>query len=98
RLKTGKVLSIPDPSSASEIPVKEARKEVRAQVADYNTYREQLAAAGGAAPALEQPAKAAGGKVTGPVADRGASPTTEPKEVLKLSKGEAPGTGGSKAL
>ena len=29
RLKTGKVLSIPDPSEASGIPVKEARKEMR---------------------------------------------------------------------
>ena len=34
RLKTGKVLNIPDPSEASGIPVKEARKDVRLQVAD----------------------------------------------------------------
>jgi pilus assembly protein FimV len=95
RLKTGKVLSIPDPSEASGIPVKEARKEVRLQVADFNAYRERLAAAAGQAmPAPEQPAKAAGGKVTGAVADKGAPAGGEPKEVLKLSKGEAPGAGG----
>ncbi len=99
RLKTGKVLSIADPSEASGIPVKEARKEVRVQVADFNAYRERLAgAAGEAIPAPEQPAKAAGGKVTGPVPDKGAPTAGEPKEVLKLSKGEAPGAGGSKAM
>jgi pilus assembly protein FimV len=99
RLKTGKVLSIPDPSEASGLPVKEARKEVRLQVADFNAYRERLAGvAGQATPAVEQPPKAAGGKVTGPVADKGAAAAGEPKEVLKLSKGEAPGAGGSKAM
>ncbi|HYL19931.1 MAG TPA: FimV/HubP family polar landmark protein, partial [Burkholderiales bacterium] len=99
RLKTGKVLSIPDPSEASGIPAKEARKEVRLQVADFNAYRERLAgAAGEATPAPGEPAKAAGGKVTGPIADKGAPAAGEPKEVLKLSKGEAPGAGGSKAM
>jgi len=99
RLKTGKVLSIPDPSEASGIPVKEARKDVRVQVADFNAYRERLAAAASeSTPAPGEPAKAAGGKVTGPVADKGAPAAGEPKEVLKLSKGEAPGAGGSKAL
>jgi pilus assembly protein FimV len=99
RLKTGKVLSIPDPSEASGIPVKEARKEVHLQVADFNAYRERLAAvAGESTPAPGEPAKAAGGKVTGPVVDKGAPATGEPKEVLKLAKGDAPGAGGSKAL
>jgi pilus assembly protein FimV len=99
RLKTGKVLSIPDPSEASGIPVKEARKDVRLQVADFNAYRERLAgAASESTPAPGEPAKAAGGKVTGPVADKGAPAAGEPKEVLKLSKGEAPGAGGGKAL
>jgi pilus assembly protein FimV len=99
RLKTGKVLTIPDPSEASGIPVKEARKEVHLQVADFNAYRERLAgAAGESTPAPGEPAKAAGGKVTGPIADKGAPAAGEPKEVLKLSKGEAPGAGGSKAM
>jgi pilus assembly protein FimV len=95
RLRTGKVLSIPDPSEASSISAKEARKEVRAQVADFNAYRERLAAAaGGAVP--ESPSQAAAGRITGPVTEKGAVPGGEPKEVLKLSKGEAPGA--SKAL
>ena len=95
RLKTGKVLTVPDPSEASGISPKEARKQVRVQVADFNAYRERLAAAAGEAmSAPEQPGKAAGGRVTGPVADKGAPAAGEPKEVLKLGKGEAPGAGG----
>ena len=96
RLKTGKVLNIPDSSEASAISVKEARKEVRAQVADFNAYRERLAAASGGGAAPEQPSQAAGGRVTGPVTEKGPGAGAEPKEVLKLSKGDAPG--GSKAL
>jgi pilus assembly protein FimV len=96
RLKTGKVLNIPDSSEASSISAKEARKQVRAQVADFNAYRESLASAatGGAAP--EQPSQAAGGRVTGPVTDKGAGAGAEPREVLRISKGEAPGA--NKAL
>jgi pilus assembly protein FimV len=99
RLKTGKVLSIPDASEAAEIPLKEAHKEVRIQVADFNSYRERLAAAAGAAmPAPDQTGAAAGGKVTGPVQDKAAPAIGEPKDVLKLSQGEQPGTGGGKAM
>ena len=90
RLKTGKVLSIPDPAEASDITAKEARKEVRAHVADFNSYRERLASGSGGSE-TEQSSQAAAGRVTGPVTERGAGPGTEPKEVLKLSKGEAPG-------
>ena len=71
RLKTGKVLSIPDPSEVADLPQKEARKEVRLQVADFNAYRERLASAAGATmPAPDQSGAAAGGKVTGPVQDK----------------------------
>ncbi len=98
RLKTGKVLSIPDRSEAAGIPQKQARKEVRLQVADFNSYRERLASAAGAtAPAPDQGGLAASGKVTGPVQDKATPSAGEPKEVLKLSQGEPPGGGGSKA-
>jgi len=98
RLKTGKILSIPDPSEAAAIPQKQARKEVRLQVADFKSYRERLASAAGAtAPAPDQGGLAAGGKVTPPLQDKATPPAGEPKEVLKLSQGEPPGAGGSKA-
>ena len=99
RLKTGKVLSIPDPSEVAGLPQKEARKEVRLQVADFNAYRERLASAAGASmPAPDQSGAAAGGKVTGPVQDKTTPAAGEPKEVLKLSQGEQPGAGGGKAM
>jgi pilus assembly protein FimV len=98
RLKTGKILSIPDPSDAAGIPQKQAHREVRLQVADFNSYRQRLASAAGAtAPAPDQGGLAAGGKVTAPLQDKVTPPAGEPKEVLKLSQGEPPGTGGSKA-
>jgi len=98
RLKTGKVLSIPDPSEAAGVSQKQARKEVRLQFADFNSYRERLASAASAsAPAPDQGSLVAGGKVTGPLPDKSAPPASEPKEVLKLSQGEPPGAGGSKA-
>jgi pilus assembly protein FimV len=98
RLKTGKVLTVPDLAEASGISVKEARREVRLQAADFNAYRERLAAtAGESSPAQAEGGKAAAGRLTGPVEDLGKTGAGEPKEVLKLSKGEAPGAGGGKA-
>jgi len=98
RLKTGKILSIPDPSEAAGIPQKQARREVRLQVADFKSYRERLASAAGAsAPSPDQGGLAAGGKVTPPLQDKTTPPAGEPKEVLKLSQGEPPGAGGTKA-
>ena len=94
RLKTGKVLQIPDAAEYSTIDAKAARKEVRAQTVDFNAYREKVAAAAGMAPPTGEPAgQAAGGKVSGMVQERGAPAQAEPKEVLKLSKGETPGGG-----
>jgi pilus assembly protein FimV len=99
RLKTGKVLAIPNPSEAADIPQKEARKEVHLQVADFKSYRERLASTAGATmPAPDESGKAAAGKITGPLQDKAKPSTGEPKEVLKLSQGDAPGTGGSKAM
>jgi pilus assembly protein FimV len=92
RLKTGPVLSVPDPGMAAGIDAKEAGQEVRVQVADWNAYKQRLAAAAGMAPPTpDQAGQAAGGKLTGPVEERGGPGEAQPKEVLKLSKGETPG-------
>jgi pilus assembly protein FimV len=92
RLKTGPVLTIPDPSEVAAVDAKEARREVRVQVADWNAYKERLAqAAGMASPMPDQAGQAAGGRLTGPIEDAGAGAQAQPKELLKLSKGETPG-------
>jgi pilus assembly protein FimV len=96
RLKTGKVLRIPDASLADDVSAVDARKEVRVQAANWNAYREKLAAVAAEAPA---PAAATGqsatGKVTSVTEDKAAPAAEAPKEVLKLSKGEVakPGAG-----
>ena len=86
-------MSIPNPSEAASVDAKEAKREVRLQTANWNAYKERLAAAVGTGAATpDEAGQAAGGKLTGPVEDRGAAAQAQPKEVLKLSKGEAAGS------
>jgi pilus assembly protein FimV len=88
RLKTGKVLRLPDDSTPVDVTAQDARKEVRVQAANWNAYREKLAAVAAEAPAVETGTpQSATGKVTTKVQEK--SPAAEaPAEVLKLSKGE----------
>ncbi|MBI2312554.1 MAG: hypothetical protein HYU77_08635 [Betaproteobacteria bacterium] len=90
RLRTGPILRVPDASELASVDAKEARREVRTQASDWNAYKQKLAAvaATGAPGAPAQ--QIAAGKITTAVEDKAAA--REPaKEVLKLSKGEAPG-------
>ncbi|MBX9961920.1 MAG: hypothetical protein K2Y35_02610 [Burkholderiales bacterium] len=88
RLKTGSVLRLPDESSVVDMSPQDARKEVRVQAANWNAYREKLAAVAAETPAVDTGAQqSAEGKVTTTVQEK--APAAEaPKEVLKLSKGE----------
>lgn len=88
RLKTGTVMRLPDDSSVVDMSPQDARKEVRVQAANWNAYREKLAAVTAEAPAIDTGAQqSASGKVTTTVEEK--APAAEaPKEVLKLSKGE----------
>ena len=89
RLKAGKIIRIPDAAEIADVQQDEAVREYRAQVQDWNAYRQQLAAVRGEArdDAVQQEAT---GKVTAAVAEKTA-PKGAATEVLKLSKGEAPG-------
>jgi pilus assembly protein FimV len=96
RLKTGKVLQVPDASEAAGIDAKEARREVRLQSADFNAYKEKLAAAAGMGEAPgTQSGQSAGGAVSPLMQDKAPGAEAQPKEVLKLSKGDAPGGAGA---
>ena len=88
RLKVGSVLRLPDESSVVDMSPQDARKEVRVQAANWNAYREKLAAVTAETPAVDTGAQqSAEGKVTTTVQEK--TPAAEaPKEVLKLSKGE----------
>jgi pilus assembly protein FimV len=91
RIKAGKILRLPDQNELMSVAQSDAAKEIRAQTADWNAYRQKLAAA---APAAAQPQEAqqvATGKIASSVADKAPVAKESAKEVLKLSKGEAPG-------
>ena len=85
-LKTGKILRIPDKEDVIATSQSDAVKEVRVQAANWDVYRQKLAAAAGETPARKLKS-AASGKITTKVDDK-ATGKAAPKEVLKLSKGE----------
>jgi len=96
RLRTGKVIRLPNPAEYSQLNVKQAREEVRVQYADWNAYRERVAAAAMQQPAAEQPAQqAAAGTVTPRIEDRAPAADGSSSEVVKLSRGEPAAAGQS---
>ncbi len=102
RLKAGKVLQIPGGADAAAIDPAEARKVVRLQTADFNAYREKVAAAAGEAAGGPGASQSASGSISAMVQDAAPAASEQPKEVVKLSSGEsAPGVGaqgGTRAL
>ena len=91
RVRVGKILRLPNRDELAKVTQPEAVTEIRAQADDWNTYRQKLASA---APAGKKPQAAkqvVTGKITSSVADKAPVAKESAKEVLKLSKGEAPG-------
>lgn len=102
RLKTGKILRAPEDDDLNKVVQVEAAKEVHIQAADWHAYRLKLAAASGSA-AEHAPKQEASGKISTTVADKTPAAKESAKEVVRLSKGEAPGDkaaagGNAKAL
>lgn len=99
RLIAGKIIRLPDAAELEAVQQREAVKEFRVQVADWNIYRQQLAAA--RTEAGDQAGRQeSAGKVKTAVTESAPAGKGQAKEVLKLSKGEAPGdkaVGGGKA-
>ena len=98
RLQAGPILRVPDSNEIAKISAAEAAIEVKTQIADWNAYRQKLAAATGATPATGTPKQTASGKITTIVEDNSASAREPSKEVLKLSKGEELGGAGGKGV
>jgi pilus assembly protein FimV len=90
RLRKGKILRLPEADDVAKLNQADAVKEVHAQVADWNEYRQKLAAAN--APVAEQRAKQeVAGKISTSIAESAPVAKEPAKEVLKLSKGEDAG-------
>ena len=102
RLKTGKILHMPEQPELGKLTQIEAVKEFRAQVADWHAYRQKLAAASGAG-TEQTPKQEVSGKISASIAEKSPAAKEPAKEVVRLSKGEAPGdkavaSGNAKAM
>jgi pilus assembly protein FimV len=84
-IRSGKILRVPDRTEIAGIPQEEAVKEYRAQVADWNSYRQQIASAPAPAP---EGGPATRGKIAARVEERTSGDT---RDVVRLSKGEPVG-------
>lgn len=100
RLRTGKILHVPENSTFDQLAQVEAVKEIHAQATDWHSYRQKLAAASGAV-AEHASGQETSGKISTTVTDKAPAAKESASEVVRLSKGEAPGdkaAAGAKAL
>lgn len=91
RIRAGKILRLPTQDEYSGVTQAEAVKEIHAQAADWNAYRQKLASAASVSGQSQATQQVATGKISSSVADMAPVAKESAKEVLKLSKGEAPG-------
>ncbi|MEP7156072.1 MAG: FimV/HubP family polar landmark protein [Betaproteobacteria bacterium] len=86
RLRTGQILKVPSASEVSKIAEKEARSEIKVQVASWQAYREQVAGnVSASAPTAAAPSNQATGKISVAKPDTPA-PAVAPKDQLKIAK------------
>lgn len=87
RLRSGRILTIPDAEAARAVPEVEARRIVVAQAADFNQYKERLASqVAASSPVMGETARQSdGGRITAQVEETG-SPTASAQDRLQLSK------------
>lgn len=88
RIKTGKILRMPDAKDLETLTQADAKKEIHAQVSDWNAYRQKLASAAPASVQQQAAQQVSAGKISSSVADKTPVAKETAKEVLKLSKGE----------
>lgn len=89
RIRAGKILRVPRSEALQMLPQADAEEEIRAQAADWNAYRQRLAAAQ-ATPTQRADKQEVSGKISAAVIDKAVADKEPVKEVLRLSKGEAP--------
>ena len=90
-VRAGRILRVPEKEDVAALPAAEARKEFRAQVADWNSYRQNLA--GAPVAARGEGRTTTTGRITTKVEDKAGG---EPKDVVRLSRGEPAGGGKGK--
>lgn len=90
RIRAGKILRMPEASEIAKVTQAAAVKEIHAQVADWQDYRQKLAATQSSAPEQGLQQESAG-KISTAVAEKTPVAKESAKEVLRLSKGESIG-------
>jgi pilus assembly protein FimV len=91
RIKAGKILRMPESAEIASITQASAVKEIRAQVADWQAYRQKLAAAQSSSAAEQTSKQEVAGKISAAVAEKAPAIKESAQEVLRLSKGESLG-------
>lgn len=91
RLKVGKILQKPSEEALNAIGRKQAAKEIKVQTANWNEYRNNLAGIVSASTpqASEEASQSSSGKIKPATEDQSAADNTGPKDVVKLSSGDA---------
>ncbi|MGB8338802.1 MAG: FimV/HubP family polar landmark protein, partial [Burkholderiales bacterium] len=89
-LKKGKILKLPSQEEAATVATAQATREVRVQTANWNVYRQKLAEAVTQSPVKPQQTagQTSAGKIGSTAVDAAAKDAG--KDVVKLSKGDAP--------
>lgn len=91
RLRAGAILNIPDAGAVNDVDPKQARREVVAQSADFQAYRNRIAGAVAARPAQQEQAatRESAGQIVAKVdAPAGAAATGDRVEVSSTAAGE----------
>ena len=91
RIGVGKTLHLPSEKEIAGVTQADAITEIRAQAEDWNAYRQKLAGAATTSTQSQATQQVATGKINSSVADKAPVVKQTATEVLKLSKGEAPG-------
>jgi pilus assembly protein FimV len=91
RLKVGQIIRQPSQETLSAISSGAAKKEIRVQTANWNAYRNKLAGMVAESPSADTEANtnSAGGKIKSAAEDKSTPAATGPKDVVKLSTGDA---------
>jgi len=93
RLKTGKILNVPDRDTVLAVNADEAKKTVALHAQNFNAYRKQLAdVAATGAPTDTAPTQSASGKITPKVDDKAPAPAAG-QDKLEVSKSESGASG-----
>jgi pilus assembly protein FimV len=99
RLKVGQILRIPPTQEVQGISNAEARQEIQLQAADWNAYRKRLGESVATASAGREGegSQSASGKLTSAAQDKAAQSQSGSRDVVRLSKGEAPDSAASRS-